>query len=157
MINKQTYKTHVVGHFVAWIPNLDMPGSQNLQFCTRNPIFTTKTSIFCVQKGKIRKNEIRCCLLISFLPLSLSLSLSLSFVCLNRFMGLTLFDFPCQHRIFQYPACPGQIQLKVCFSFFDDFQVRCILAENIFFYIFFFVISKVFLDFLRIPKIRLKR
>ena len=38
---------------------LDMSGSQNIQFCMRNPIFRSKTSNFCVQKGKIRKNEIR--------------------------------------------------------------------------------------------------
>ena len=38
---------------------LDMSGSQNIQFCMRNPMFRSKITIVCVQTGKIRKNEIR--------------------------------------------------------------------------------------------------
>ena len=35
---------------------LDMSGSQNMQFCMRNPNLRSKMNNFCVQKGKIRKN-----------------------------------------------------------------------------------------------------
>ena len=61
---------------------LDMSGSQNTQFCMRIPIFRSKTSICCVQKGKNKEKRNQKKILFT-----ISLFLCCCFF-FNRFMGL---------------------------------------------------------------------